>query len=89
MAAKELFWETVDQAYEDDGIIHEYVDDPGVDHGDGLAEFIVRELSDCAIGDPIGLEEAARRMERAEIQLSNVAAALRRMAEDAEEASGQ
>lgn len=81
---KKQFWESVDEAYDADGGVLDCVNIPGVDHGDTLAEFIVRELSGCAIGDPIDLPEATRRMERAANQIASVASALIRMAEDAD-----
>lgn len=85
MNKKELFWEAVDRAYEDDGLILQYVKDPEGEHGDGLAEFIVRELRDLSSGEPGDTREAAQRISRAKSQLSDVAALLSGMADTEDE----
>ena len=67
----ESFWGIVDKAYDCDGLIRQYVDEPDGQHGDGLAEFIVKE-----IGDADTVEEAIGMMDRAAAQINAVASVL-------------
>jgi len=61
-----------------------YFAKPNQDHGDGLAEFIVRELSDVyapTASDESRLYEAARVMEKAGQQCQRLAAMFLELAE--------
>ena len=62
-----------------DGLVQMYFEDPEGQHGDTLAEFIVRELQDvydAEASDEDQLSEAARVMRRARDELESVGAAL-------------
>ena len=72
-----------DRAYAD-GLVQAYFDHPDQNHGDTLAEFIVRELQDvydAEASDEDQWSEAARVMRRARDELNNVLAALERKTE--------
>ena len=67
-----------DRAYPD-GLVQAYFDHPDRNHGDTLAEFIIRELQDAydaEAGDKDQLSEAARVIRRARDELDQVLAAL-------------
>lgn len=67
-----------DAAYPD-GLVQAYFDEPDGQHGDTLAEFIVRELGDAYDADASSQEqlaEAVRVMQRAMDELEAVVAAL-------------
>ena len=68
---REELWKVVNDAYDCDSLIMDYVNMPGHNHGDGLAEFIVREL-----GDAEDVTEAIRMMETARAQIQRVIEAL-------------
>ena len=67
------------KAYDDNGVLQDYIDDPDGEHGDTLAEFVVREASD--VFDPeadetINAREIARAMNTAIKQLAAVREAI-------------
>ena len=67
-----------------DGLVQAYFDHPDRNHGDTLAEFIVRELRDvydADAGDKDQWSEAARVIRRARDELDQVLAALERKTE--------
>jgi hypothetical protein len=68
----------VDEAY-DDRLIRQYFEEPEEQHGDTLAEFIVRELRDCFdpdLPDEKQIAAAIHLMTTAIHQLSDVVGAL-------------
>lgn len=65
-----------------DGLVQQYYDEPGENHGDSLAKFIMIELSetfDEDAGDEDQLLTAIRQLRRARNELETVIAALREM----------
>lgn len=71
--------EVADKAYDADGIILSYFEEPEVDHGDGLARFICLGLKDTYAADASDeeqLAEAVRVMCMAHDQLGRVINAL-------------
>lgn len=67
------------KAYSDTGVLADYIEDPAGEHGDTLAEFVVREASD--VFDPDDNEEAnsleiARTLDMAIAQLEAVKEAI-------------
>jgi len=72
-----------DQAYPD-GLVQMHFEDPKGEHGDTLAEFIVRELQDVYDAEASSqdqLAEAVQAMRRARDELEGVLAALEREAD--------
>jgi len=64
-----------DEAYDEDGLIMAYHEDPEGNHGDTLAKFIATELAETfeeGTGDVHQLDEAARVMDVALRQLDRV-----------------
>jgi hypothetical protein len=76
------------EAYPDPMLIEQYVIDPGGDHGDGLAKFIVAEIGDVFLGVEYpneAIDEVYRALSRAADELRDVAEAVGSL--DAEEAA--
>ena len=76
MTMEELI-KSADDAY-DDGLVQQYFEDPDGNHGDTLAEFIVRELEDTFDPDlptEKQIAEAIRLMTSAIRQLQDVVSA--------------
>lgn len=69
----------INEAYDADGLVAAYASDPDTNHGDGLAEFLVKETG--SVFEP-GIKNSEQlvcvqsAVSRAACQLLNVAAAL-------------
>jgi hypothetical protein len=69
----------INEAYDEDELVSAYARDPNTNHGDGLAEFLVKETEDVFEPGLKNSEQLVRvqsAVSRAACQLLNVAAAL-------------
>lgn len=71
------------KAYDDSGVLNgvlaDYIADPDGEHGDTLAEFVVREASDVfdpAISDETNAAEIIKALDKAIVQLQAVQEAI-------------